>query len=34
MAHFLAPNWIWILFIGCMLVPHLGSRHGGHAGGC
>lgn len=33
MTNFLQQNWIWILFIGAMLVMHLGGhRHGGHGG--
>ena len=35
MVNFLASNWVWILFLGGMLVMHLGhGGHGGHRGGC
>ena len=35
MVNFLASNWVWILFLGGMLVMHLGhGGHGGHGGGC
>lgn len=31
MWEFLSTNWVWLLFIGGMVVMHLG--HGGHGGG-
>jgi hypothetical protein len=32
MLNLLAANWIWILFLGAMLMMHRG--HGHVAGGC
>jgi hypothetical protein len=33
MLTFLSNNWLWIVFLGGMLLMHLGHRHGGAAGG-
>lgn len=33
MLDFFTTNWFWILFLGGMLLMHLGHRgHGGHGG--